>query len=307
MHGLLVIDKAAGLSSHGVVSRLRRLLGVRRVGHTGTLDPMATGVLPVAVGEGTRVIPFLREETKVYRATIQFGAATDTQDAEGTIVFRGSLDGIDLPGVEDAIARLTGELDQLPPMYSAIKQNGVPLYKLARKGEEVERKRRRIVVQRWEIEQFDGDSLTCVIHCSRGTYIRTLAHDLGELLGCGAHLTALRRLQSGPFTIAEAVTLEQLEERLAHATPFPWLSLTTALSDRPRLELSDEDLRRLLDGIPPASAAVRGVLPAAGEEVALVYGGTLVALARFAPAREREARGDFELLRVFNQVREEIE
>jgi len=307
MHGLLVIDKATGISSHGVVSRLRRLLGVRRIGHTGTLDPMATGVLPVAVGEATRVIPFLHEELKVYRAVIRFGVATATQDAEGEVVFRGSVDALDAAALEAAIAHLTGEIEQLPPMYSAIKQNGVPLYKLARRGEEVERKRRRVTVFAWAIERFDGDELECVVRCSRGTYVRTLAHDLGELLGCGAHLTALRRLQSGPFTSDQALSLEEIAVRLAAGDALPWVSMEAALSDRVRLTLGEATLRRLLDGIPPTLEELDGPPPAAGEEAALVYDGVLVALARFAPGREREARGDFELLRVFNQVRAQIE
>jgi len=307
MHGLIIIDKAKGLSSHAVVSRVRRLLNQRRVGHTGTLDPMATGVLPVAVGEGTRVIPFLHEEFKSYRATIRFGASTDTQDAEGEVLERADASALVLEQVEQAIAGLRGDIEQTPPMYSALKRDGVPLYKLARKGEVVERSPRRITVHRWQLETFGSGVLECVIDCSRGTYVRTLAHDLGQLLGCGAHLTALRRLRSGPFCIEQAVTLEQLEERLGHGEPLPWIGLREALAERPGLELAEKALHRLLDGVPPCLSEVRGALPDKGGEVALLYRGMLVAAARFAPDREHEQRGDFELQRVFNQVREFVQ
>jgi len=307
MHGLLIIDKAQGLSSHAVVSRVRRLLNQRRVGHTGTLDPMATGVLPVAVGEGTRVIPFLHEEFKSYRASIRFGVSTDTQDAEGEVTARGDASHLVLEQVEAAIAGLSGDIDQLPPMYSALKRDGTPLYKLARKGEVVERTPRRITVHRWQLERFEDQTLECVIDCSRGTYIRTLAHDLGALLGCGAHLAALRRLRSGPFVIEQAISLEQLAGRIEGGEPLPWIGLREAIADRPGLELDEVALRRLLDGVPPSLDEVQGSLPDPEEEVALLYRGLLVAAARFAPGREREPRGDFELQRVFNQVREFVQ
>jgi tRNA pseudouridine55 synthase len=192
-------------------------------------------------------------------------------------------------------------------MYSAIKQDGVPLYKLARKGEEVERKRRRITVYRWQVEQFDGQDLTCEIDCSRGTYVRTLAHDLGQQLGCGAHLAALRRTRSGPFLMKHAVTLDQLTDLVKENQELPWFKMSAALSGRVELVLDIHALPRLLDGVPPVTDQVSGVLPDAGADVALMYNGYLVALARFEPERVDDERGDFVLQRVFNQVRELME
>jgi len=304
MHGFLVIDKPLGLSSHAVVSRLRKLLQQRRIGHTGTLDPMATGVLPVAVGEATRVIPFLKEKLKTYQATIALGSATDTQDAEGDVIFQGPLDGVNDASVLSAIDALTGPQEQLPPMYSAIKKNGVPLYKLARKGQEVERKKRNITVYDWRVAEISSRQVVGTIDCSRGTYVRTLAHDLGQLLGCGAHLTALRRLRSGPFDIGQAMTLEAVATCLEQQHPLPALSMLQVVEGRGSLELEKGAVTRLLDGVPPAASQVIGVLPESGDEVSLVYQGCLVGLAVYAPERTNEKRGDFELQRVFNQVRE---
>ncbi|PLY04861.1 MAG: tRNA pseudouridine(55) synthase TruB [Desulfuromonas sp.] len=306
MHGLLVIDKPQGLSSHAVVSRMRKLLQQRRIGHTGTLDPMATGVLPIAVGEGTRVIPFLREEQKTYHATIALGAATDTQDAEGEVVFRGSMEQVNESAILAAIKTLTGPQEQLPPMYSAIKKDGVPLYKLARKGQEVERKKRNITVYAWHIEEISSDQVICTIDCSRGTYVRTLAHDLGQRLGCGAHLTALRRLRSGPFEIDQALTLEDVAAYMERHEDLPALSMLQVVGGRACLELEEGAVSRLLDGVPPAISQVVGALPEAGAEVSLVYRDCLVGLAVYAPERAHEKRGDFELQRVFNQVREQL-
>lgn len=306
MHAFLIIDKPQGISSHAVVSRLRKLLQQKRIGHTGTLDPMATGVLPVAIGEGTRVIPFLHEDLKTYRATIALGAATDTQDAEGTVVFTGPVEHLDEAAIREAVTSLTGVQEQLPPMYSAIKKDGVPLYKLARKGQEIERKTRRITVHDWRFEEISSHQLVCTIDCSRGTYVRTLAHDLGQILGCGAHLTALRRLRSGPFGIEQAITLEDVAGYLEQQRPLPFLSMLQVVQERAQLELAEDALTRLLDGIPPADSQVAGELPDAGTEVSLVSRNCLVALATYAPAREFEARGDFELQRVFNLVREQL-
>ena len=212
MNGFLVIDKPQGVTSFDVVRTVRRVLKVRRVGHCGTLDPMATGVLPVAIGEATRLVEFVMDGAKIYRGTLKLGETTDTQDAEGTILSRGAIDGIDRVEIEGVIATLLGPIQQLTPMYSALKRDGVPLYELARKGIEVERTLRSIEIYRFELCSLDLPFVTFEVTCSKGTYVRTLAHNLGARLGCGAHLTALRRLKSGAFTEAEAISLDRLRD-----------------------------------------------------------------------------------------------
>lgn len=250
--GFLVIDKPAGISSHDVVNRVRRILGTRKVGHTGTLDPFATGVLPIAVGEGTKAIQFLDEGEKAYEAVIRLGLVTDTLDITGTVLQEHDSGGLGQEQLLSAMAALTGEISQVPPMYSAIKQGGQPLYKLARKGIEVERQSRQVIIHSFELLEFSSPLATVRAHCSRGTYVRTLADDLGKLLGCGACLTALRRTLSGPFRLADAMTLEQLasyaEEGVAqhHVVHVP-----TALSHLAQIQLTESELQKLKNGIPP--------------------------------------------------------
>jgi tRNA pseudouridine55 synthase len=300
MNGLLLLDKDGGLTSHDVVRRLRRLAGLRRIGHAGTLDPMATGLLLVALGETTRLIEFLMSGEKSYRATLQLGAVTDTQDAEGEILERRPVPKFSMEELLAAAHRLTGPIQQLPPMYSALKQNGVPLYRLARRGVEVERQSRQVEIGRLEIIAVEDERLTIEVDCSKGTYIRTLAHDLGQLLGTGAHLTALRRLRSGSFAVAEARTLPELEE--AGREQLPLLSPADALRGVTRRHLHAEAISRLRCGIPPALVDLLDEqLPAEGELVALLQDDRLLAITRFAPARTVEKRGDFELLKVFER------
>lgn len=299
MNGFLVIDKPQGVTSFDVVRTVRRSLKVRRVGHCGTLDPMATGVLPVAIGEATRLVEFVMDGAKIYRGTLKLGETTDTQDAEGTILSRGTIDGIDRSRIEEVITTLLGPIQQLPPMYSALKRDGVPLYELARKGIEVERTLRPIEIYRFEICSIDLPFVTFEVTCSKGTYVRTLAHDLGARLGCGAHLTALRRLQSGAFTEAVAISLDRLQGEAPETVQL--LPIATALAALPALVLSPDALLRLKNGVPPQRSEVSATLPfpAPGALVTLCRDQQLVAVARFDPARESEPRGDFVLLRVF--------
>ena len=298
MNGFLVVDKPRGVTSFDVVRTVRRALKVRRVGHCGTLDPMATGVLPVAVGEATRLVEFVMDGEKIYRGTLKLGETTDTQDAEGTILSSSAIDGVDRGQIEDAIVTLLGPIQQLPPMYSALKRDGVPLYELARKGVEVERALRSIEIYRFELCSVDLPFVTFEVTCSKGTYVRTLAHDLGARLGCGAHLTALRRLKSGAFCEGEAVPLERLrcEPETVHLLP-----VSAALAALPVLALSADALLRLKNGVPPQQSEVSTMesFPAAGSLVTLCRDQQLVAVARFDPERENETRGDFVLLRVF--------
>jgi len=302
MNGILLIDKPPGMTSHDVVRRVRRLLRTRRVGHTGTLDPLATGVLPIAVGEATRIVQFLMEGDKTYRAVLKLGETTTTQDAEGEVLERRPVEGITAETVIAAARSFEGVIRQLPPMYSALKKDGVPLYRLARQGIEVERESRAVRIDRLQILDVDLPLITLEVDCSKGTYVRTLCHDLGLVLGTGAHLLALRRTRSGSFTEADCVTLEQLETD-GTATP-PLLSVDEALRGMPALEVDAEATRRLADGIPPALASLSAVPGCPeGETVRLMHAGTLLAIARFAPGRLNEKRGDFELLRVFQAAR----
>lgn len=300
MNGLLIIDKPAGLTSHDVVRALRRSLRMRRIGHAGTLDPLATGVLPVAVGESTRLVQFLMEKDKTYRATLELGTMTDTQDVEGKVLERRPLNGLDWERIETVAGRFVGEIEQIPPMYSAVKKDGVPLHRLARRGIEVERQTRPVRIFRLEILAVELPRVILEVDCSKGTYVRTLCHDLGLALGCGAHLTALRRLRSGSFTLERCLSLEEVERRCREGLDLPLTTPEAALGDLPALEVSPEAAARLRHGIPPALDAVARVFSGLeGEKVALLDHGTLLAIARYAPSRLREKRGDFELLRVF--------
>jgi tRNA pseudouridine55 synthase len=212
MDGILNVNKPAGKTSYGVVAGIRRLSGEKRVGHAGTLDPDATGVLPVCLGKATRLVEYLAGAAKTYRAVIALGAATDTYDAAGVITQRADPSGIDRGRVEIALEQFRGPIRQTPPMYSALKHGGQPLYKLARAGITVERPSRPVTVYRLEITGWNPPEFTLEIECSKGTYIRSLAHDIGQALGCGAYLKELARTAYGPFKIEDAVPPSQIEE-----------------------------------------------------------------------------------------------
>jgi len=283
MHGFIVVDKPAGITSHDVVARVRRILKMKKVGHTGTLDPFATGVLPVALGEGTKVIPFLDEGVKEYVAVMRLGVTTDTDDKDGTTVEERFLDGISASLIREVLSCFTGEITQIPPMYSALKRNGVPLYKLARKGEEVERAPRPVTIYSLPVDLIELPSVTFTVGCSRGTYVRALARDMGERLGCGAHLTALRRSRSGPFTLGHARTLEQLaDEAVNGPEQVGIISLLTALAHLPHAELTAAGERRVRNGIPPVVDDLEARQlshHASGQRIVLVREGALVAVA----------------------------
>lgn len=212
--GILNIAKPAGMTSHDVVDRVRRISGQRRVGHAGTLDPSATGVLVLCLGQATRVAEYLMASDKVYRAQIRLGVSTDTHDAEGEVTATAEVEVSEEEGwrVREALAAFVGPIQQIPPMYSALKRDGIPLYKLARRGITVEREPRSVVIHDIELLRWTPPLLTIRVKCSPGTYIRALARDLGQKLGCGAHLHSLARLASGRFTLEEAVSLDELAE-----------------------------------------------------------------------------------------------
>lgn len=249
MDGILIIHKPLGITSHDVVARIRKLLKQKRVGHTGTLDPLASGVLPICLGQATRVAEYLSESGKAYQAQITFGTVTDTYDAEGTITRTVDTTGLQRHQIEQILPRFLGQQQQQPPRYSAIKIQGQPAYKLARAGETVEIEARTIDITHLQILGWQSPQLSLAIECSKGTYIRSLAYDLGEQTGYGAHLSALQRTRSGPFTIADSITLEQLAiaaeqgDVASHLLP-----ADRALEHWPALFLDEDTAQRVLHG-----------------------------------------------------------
>jgi tRNA pseudouridine55 synthase len=211
LDGVLLVDKPGAHTSHDVVARLRGKLRMRKVGHAGTLDPMATGLLIVLLGRATRVSQFLISLDKEYEGSIELGKTTDSQDADGQVMETRPVPELTRAQVSAAMQGFQGDQYQTPPMFSAIKIGGVPLYKKARKGEDVERDPRFIRVMSWELLDFASPRIDFRLRCTKGTYVRTLAHELGAKLGCGAHLSALRRTGSGRFNVAQALTMEQIE------------------------------------------------------------------------------------------------
>ena len=208
--GIVVLDKANGLSSNAALQEVKRLYEANKAGHAGSLDPLATGVLPVCLGEATKVSQFLLDSDKRYRARIKLGIRTDTGDSEGSIIERNEGISVSRKAIERALTKFKGEVEQVPPMHSAIKMNGVPLYKLARKGIAVEREPRLVTLYQICLVEFVNSELELEISCSKGTYIRTIADDLGQILGCGAHVIELRRTQAGVFTEKDSISSEEL-------------------------------------------------------------------------------------------------
>lgn len=232
--GVLLVDKDPGFTSHNAVALCRRILQTKKVGHCGTLDPMATGMLIVVIGKATKMQDQLMGEDKVYTATMKLGIETNSQDADGEVVAEKSTEGITEEAIRSSFEHFCGEFEQIPPMYSAVKINGVPCYKLARKGKEVERKSRRVRVLRYEISRIDLEKaeVDFTVHCSKGFYVRTYAHDIGQHLGCGAHLTALRRIRSGRFDISQAVDVPTLKAAGREQLLARLLSPEQVLADR---------------------------------------------------------------------------
>jgi tRNA pseudouridine55 synthase len=209
--GVLLVDKASGMTSHDVVAIVRRRLQIKKVGHCGTLDPIATGLLLLTLGRGTKIQDLLMSEDKEYSGTMVLGVSTDTQDRTGAVVQERPVPILDEATVRAAFAKYAGDFYQLPPMVSAIKQSGVPLYKLARQGKVVEREPRLVHAYRYSIDRIAPPEIDFTVVCSKGFYVRTYAHDIGETLGCGAHLNSLRRTKSGRFSVNGAVTVEELK------------------------------------------------------------------------------------------------
>jgi tRNA pseudouridine55 synthase len=213
--GVLIIKKEAGWTSHDVVAKVRQLLGGVKVGHAGTLDPAATGVLPVLIGRGTRIAEYLVEWDKEYRAVLRLGESTDTQDATGTVLASQTTDSVTSESIREVVGRFHGSMEQVPPMYSAVKVRGVPLYKSARAGKTIARDARSIVIHTLEVEAIQERDVTLRIVCSKGTYVRTLCADIGEALGVGGHMLTLERRRVGPLTIDHALTIDDVVTRHA--------------------------------------------------------------------------------------------
>jgi tRNA pseudouridine55 synthase len=245
--GALLLDKPLGLSSNAALQKAKRLLGAAKAGHAGTLDPLASGLLLLLFGEATKFAGPLLDAHKEYLATLKLGERTTTGDAEGEIVEKKPVK-VGEKALADVLQRFRGEIEQVPPMHSALKHKGTPLYRLARRGEQVERAPRPVRISGLSVERFDPPSLVLSVACSKGTYIRTLAEDIGEALGCGAHLASLRRTASGRFRVEQAATLEVLQELDLDQRKQRLLALPALLEGLPRAELGAAEEERLRQG-----------------------------------------------------------
>ncbi|NLY17037.1 MAG: tRNA pseudouridine(55) synthase TruB [Gammaproteobacteria bacterium] len=264
--GILILDKPAGVSSNGALQKVRWLLNSDKGGHTGSLDPLATGVLPLCFGEATKFSRYLLDADKAYEAEVRLGQTTNTGDAEGEVLETRPVN-ISLEQAEAVLPQFRGDIMQVPPMYSALKQDGQPLYKLARAGEVVERKARSIHIAALELLSLEGDLLRLRVSCSKGTYIRTLAEDIGRELGCGAHVAGLRRIAAGPFDLSRAVTLDELialhDEQGSEALDRYLLPCDAGLLDWPQVTLTEHTTYYWQNGQPvrapgaPVSGMVR--------------------------------------------------
>lgn len=273
LNGLIIIDKEPGFTSHDVVSCVRRILSFRKVGHTGTLDPDATGVLPICIGKGTRVSDMLMMSDKEYIARVRLGKVTDTQDISGAVLEQCDASHISASDIENAIAHFIGDIEQIPPMYSAIKIDGQKMYDLARQGIEVERKPRKITVYSIDLSDVRDGGFTIRVRCSKGTYIRTLCHDIGQYLGCGACMETLRRTQSSVFSIEDAITLSQLEQAVGEGRlDEVLLPADTVFTHYEAVTVDDEIKIRLRNGAPstvPHPLGTYRVYDESGEFIAI--------------------------------------
>jgi tRNA pseudouridine55 synthase len=282
VEGLLNIDKPSDLTSHDVVDRLRRLTQVSRVGHAGTLDPRATGVLLIGLGRGTKLTQFLHECAKTYRATLKLGVRTDSYDAVGKVVEVRTVGHLERETVEAVLADFRGLIEQIPPMFSALKRQGQRLYTLARQGVDVERQPRQVHIFQLTLLQLTGEELCLEVQCSSGTYIRVLAEDIGARLGCGAHLAHLVRTAIGPFTLDSALTLPALEEAVRQANWQRYLiSLSAAVEVFPAMVVTPPAARALAHGVPPTREGIcqiTGTFVAGATVAILAQDGGLLAM-----------------------------
>ncbi|WP_423363358.1 tRNA pseudouridine(55) synthase TruB [Mycoplasma sp. P36-A1] len=272
MNGIIIIDKELGLSSHDVVSRLRRILKTRRVGHAGTLDPMASGVLVVMINKATKLSNYLVMDSKQYIATFKLGVSTTTQDLEGEIVSKKEYkNDISLERLDEVLKSFEGKITQIPSIYSAIKVNGKKLYEYARNNEEVEIPSREITINKIQLLEFSDDEISIKVDCSSGTYIRTLCYDISKELGYPGVLTKLRRTQSGQFNINDAFTLEQVEKN-----DFKMLSINEGLQDYDKLEVNEQEAKDVLNGKPIITNKEKDfIIVDKDKEVLALYGASV--------------------------------
>ena len=251
--GILLLDKPMGITSNAALQQVKRLFNACKAGHTGSLDPLATGVLPLCFGEATKFSQFLLDADKYYRARVRLGVTTDSGDADGKVLETKPVPEITDEALEQVLDNYRGEITQVPSMFSALKVDGQPLYKLARQGVEVEREARPVTIYELEVQDRSGDELTLDVRCSKGTYVRTLAEDIGRELGCGAHVAGLRRLAAGPFKIEETVSIQQLEELMSEDRSNMDAKLQpvgAAVKDWPAVELTEVTASFLRQGQP---------------------------------------------------------
>lgn len=287
VEGLLVVDKPAGMTSHDVVAHVRRLCGQRQVGHAGTLDPLATGVLILCLGRATRLSEYLQAHPKRYQATLRLGETTDTFDADGQVVRQAPVPPLTSAELSDYLQRFRGVIQQRPPAFSAVKCSGVPAYRRARRGEAIDLPARTVQIAELRLLEWSSPHLRLEIVCSAGTYIRSLAHDLGEAIGCGAHVVALRRLASGPFTVADAITWSELEKGAPEAWQKRILPLAAAVADLPAARLDEQMLRAVAHGQAIVIPALSEVDPSTeGIAAGLTTTGDLAAILRYDVERQ---------------------
>jgi tRNA pseudouridine55 synthase len=305
MNGLINILKPPGLTSHDVVLYLRKLFKIQKLGHTGTLDPGAAGVLPICAGQGTRVAEFLIDKQKTYRAEITFGIDTDTHDSGGKVVSR--LPSVSLPydRLEEVLADFVGEMKQLPPMVSAVHVRGKRLYQLARQGKTVERKPRRVVIYALNPQHYSGSKpyprLLLDITCSKGTYIRSLCADIGSKLGCGAYLSFLLRTASGPFHIKDAYTLEHIKQLWDAGDTSFLLPVDYGLSDIPALTVKEKAVATIRNGLPLSPSGIRGGVGNSNlPPFVRLYGPGSVLLALGQLQEQQNGAWSYKLTKVFN-------
>ena len=308
-HGLIIIDKPPGITSHAVVKRAKKILKVRKAGHAGTLDPFATGVLIICINEGTKLVPFLMEEEKEYEASLCLGVETDTQDLTGRIIREDKSVTVTTADIKRVFRRFRGRITQIPPMYSALKHNGVPLYRLARQGKEIERPEREVEIRELVILAIELPRVFFRVVCSKGTYVRTLASDIGRGLGCGASLEMLKRVRSGDFLVKNALDLDDLAEKTLEEIKTKWLiSLPKALPSIPTVAIDAVIARQVRQGkvITRGDLQDRGLVfsPEIKEKFKILDSqGRMVAMAETISPDDGNRDGGgaaWRLLRVFN-------
>jgi len=289
--GILLLDKPVGMTSNTALQRVKRLFNANKAGHTGNLDPMASGLLPICLGEATKVSGFLLDSDKHYTGTCKLGERTDSGDADGVVVETRPVEDYSEARIREVFSQFTGEISQIPPMHSAIKVNGQPLYKLAHQGIEIERKPRQVNIFSLELLRQAEDELDIDVHCSKGTYIRTLVQDIGEELGCGAHLNVLRRTGAGPFGIENSTTLAELEQ-LAEEEGFAamdarLLPMEYALADWPQVKLTQDSTHYLCQGqaVQVPKAPTRGWVCLFADDDRFLGVGQILGDGRVAPRR----------------------